>query len=205
MLFKEITSFIFEMIFIFNPLINIPTVLALTSNQDSCQRQKTINLALGVASATIIMFSICGNFLIDILDIPVAAMHFTGAVLIGNAALQMITQAGATSTAESANIAIYPIAIPLFAGPGTISLVLTKLKEALTLQDKAIIFILILISLLLSYTILSIGVRCLTNLPMVYIQTLSCLFGMILMMITMKIFIKGICDLVNIVLASIKY
>ena len=187
----SVIAFIIEMLFIFNPILKIPPILALTKNETTQTRQRILNIALSVASFIVILFSILGEYIVQSLELTQVAIYFTGAILIGNAAFRMIVPTH-IKRSTSMHVAIYPIAIPYLSGPGTISFVISNLQNCTSNNERLQILALIVLTLIMSYIIISYGVRMLAWLPSICLDSLSCIFGMLLMMIASKIFIKGI-------------
>lgn len=129
-----LTAFIIYFVVV-DPIGNSPIFLALTSGLD---RKKKTRIALeGTLFATLIMlfFALCGRWILHYLNITDSAFTIAGGLILFIVAIEMLTskrqarkqQATTDPAADSAsdgtdndNIAVFPLAIPLLAGPASI-------------------------------------------------------------------------------------
>lgn len=123
---------------IVNPLGAIPIFLSLCSNRTSSQRKKVAqNSAIAVAVILIVAAWI-GDGVLEFFGIGIPAFRAGGGLLILLMAISMMhaKQSHAKQTPTEAdeadnkeNIAVVPLAIPLMAGPGAISLVIIDANQ----------------------------------------------------------------------------
>ena len=93
--------------------------------------------AISVAAATLVAFGILGNYILEFLGVTISAFRISGGVLLLLLAIDMVLarQSGLRSTtkpedreaAHRDDVAIFPLAIPLIAGPGAMTSVLLLL------------------------------------------------------------------------------
>ncbi len=145
---------------IFNPLLNLPVFIAYTAHLSNEEQQNTVKKAMKVASFLVVICALIGGPLLDILSISLPALQFTGCILIGKSAYDMIVcESDDNSCYTSSDASVYPLAIPLLAGPGTFSFVISYMKQAESYAMQGIILCIVLLVLLTSYLILSLGCR----------------------------------------------
>jgi multiple antibiotic resistance protein len=123
---------------IIDPIGMIPLTLVATAAVPGRRRQ-IINEAVLVAGAVILVMALVGRPLLNYLGITLPAFTIAGGILLFLIAIDMLfarptgakqTDEEARAAAEAANPAVFPLAIPMIAGPGTIATVL--LLAALT-------------------------------------------------------------------------
>ena len=115
---------------IIDPVGLAPVVIALTANLNEAQRNKIITRAIVISAVIIAFFALVGRFLLDRLGIGLYAFNIAGGILLFLVAVDMLfgRSSGARETAaeqEEAltreDISVFPLAIPMIAGPGTIA------------------------------------------------------------------------------------
>ena len=136
MLESFITAFIIYFVVI-DPVGNAPIFLAVTEAQDRARKLRTALEGTAIATAIMLFFALCGAWILAYLNITEAAFKIAGGIILFLVALDMLAakrqqrkraettggdNAGETGSDEpdSDNLAIYPLAIPLLAGPSAI-------------------------------------------------------------------------------------
>jgi multiple antibiotic resistance protein len=120
------------LVVVVDPLGVAPNFVALTREFTSLERKHTLRRALIVAGGVTVFFLLCGRWLLSYLGVTVHAFAISGGVLLFVAAWPMLfghrpgLQAPESSkqSALGEDIAVFPLAIPLLSGPGTITTVL---------------------------------------------------------------------------------
>jgi MarC family membrane protein len=129
MLEHALTSFVTLFVTIDPPGL-APLFLALTAGMTRSERQQVANRATIIAFAVLVLFAVAGLGILSVFGITIHAFRIAGGVLLFYIAFEMIFEKRqdrkekSTETAQSdhiRNIAIFPLAIPLIAGPGAIS------------------------------------------------------------------------------------
>ncbi len=122
---------------IIDPLGMIPLTLVATASVPA-RRQRIVNEAVLVAAGVILVMAVVGRALLGYLGITLPAFTIAGGVLLFLIAIDMLfarptgaKQTAAETEAASAanNPAVFPLAIPMIAGPGTIATVLLLAGE----------------------------------------------------------------------------
>jgi multiple antibiotic resistance protein len=113
-----------------DPVGNAPIFLGLTAGMSTLARRSVAIRGAVVAFLILALFAVTGTGILDAMGITVDAFRVAGGLLLFYTAFEMLyakRQERKAQVSESAlrehiaNIAVFPLAIPLLAGPGTIS------------------------------------------------------------------------------------
>lgn len=187
-----------------NPAGIIPQYLAFTANLSIVDKQSAIRRALIIAA--ILLLSVCflGSFLFSIFGITARAFKIAGGIILFFIAQDMLhvrTQRLKTSPAEYSegvekqDIAVFPLAIPLIAGPGSITTVLMLGEAASSFWQHLIIAVILLVVLFVLHFILRQAMRISEKLGTIGINVLTRLMGLILAAIAVQFVLDEITDI----------
>lgn len=110
---------------------NIPIVLVLTKGMMPDQRNKVIDKAIIVAIAVLLLFAFTGQVILNYLEISIGSLRVAGGVLLLLIALQMLRgELDQPIIEEGRDVAITPLALPLLAGPGTLTTVMLLMSKS---------------------------------------------------------------------------
>jgi multiple antibiotic resistance protein len=124
---------------IIDPIGMIPLTLASTVRFDAQRRARIVDQAVLVAAAVMLVMGIVGSAVLGYLGITLPAFTIAGGILLFLIAIDMLfakpsgarrTEAEEREAAEGENPAVFPLAIPMIAGPGTIATVLLLVNLA---------------------------------------------------------------------------
>ena len=137
---------------IIDPVGTLPLFVALTHRQSRERRRLTAIRSIAVAAVTLAVFAVAGQLLLHLLGITLPAFRIAGGILLLLLSIDMVfarksgirwTTAAETEEAEeSIDVAVFPLAIPLIAGPGALTSVILLMGRAhgdLALQAIVII------------------------------------------------------------------
>ncbi len=100
-----------------------PIFVSLTKDYDK-ERQKILKEAVIVAAAILVVFALFGWLIFDIFDITINDFRIAGGIILFVVAVQHVMGTGTGPKGpEPTDIAVFPLATPLLAGPGAISTV----------------------------------------------------------------------------------
>ena len=119
---------------IFDPIGAIPIYSALTSNLSENKRRDIINKSCLVSAVILLVFATAGHLLFDFLGVSLIDFKIVGGIILLVFSINYVlgrteSQYGKVSADD---IAIFPLATPLLAGPGSISVIL--LMEGLLMK-----------------------------------------------------------------------
>jgi multiple antibiotic resistance protein len=112
---------------------------ALTPDHTEAERRAVAFKSVGLAACILLVFAFAGNVLLAYLGITLAALRISGGILLLLMAIGMVFGEGAGSRRPSGeealeamqrpDISVFPMAIPLIAGPATIGAALLLMAE----------------------------------------------------------------------------
>lgn len=136
----------FSSIFIvINPLAVTLIYVTLTDSMDAAARIQVAYEANRVALIVILVFAVAGGAILQIFGISLEAFRVAGGILLFGIGMEMVyaktsrTKMTATEKYEGIDaddIGLVPLAIPMIAGPGTITTVIVLMNES---QDFGVI------------------------------------------------------------------
>ncbi len=141
-----------------------PVFLALTAGMTRMQRHQVALRGSIIAFGILAMFALFGSSVLELLGISLGAFRISGGLLLFWISFEMIfekRQERKEKTSEVAitldhiqNIAVFPLALPLIAGPGAISATVLISGSMTTTIDKIIFILILAFSLFLVFAIL---------------------------------------------------
>ena len=115
---------------VIDPLGLVPVTLVILANNSVKERKEIITRAVIIGALVIALFALVGKVLIQSLGIGLYAFNIAGGVLLFLIALEMLfgrtpeTKTTAEEEKEAIaknDVSVFPLAIPMIAGPGTIA------------------------------------------------------------------------------------
>ena len=110
---------------------NAPIFLILTKGMEPEQRNSVIDRASLVATGVLLAFAFGGQWILRYLEISLGSLRVAGGLLLLLIALKMLEGDIDTPTVDrQRDVAITPLALPLLAGPGTITTVMLLMSDS---------------------------------------------------------------------------
>ncbi|HEY9606185.1 MAG TPA: MarC family protein, partial [Allocoleopsis sp.] len=110
---------------------NLPILLVLTKGMEPEQRHNIVDRASIVATAVLLGFAFSGQWILKYLEISMGSLRVAGGLLLLIIALRMLEGELDTPVIEQGrDVAITPLALPLLAGPGTLTTVMLLMSES---------------------------------------------------------------------------
>jgi multiple antibiotic resistance protein len=154
----------FTTIFIIvNPVEATLIFVTLTTNLNSEERCLIYRRSTLVAFAMAILFSLAGDVVLRLFGITVDSLRVAGGILLFLVAIDMLRGARQQNNVTEAelqdanlrdDISIFPMAIPLLTGPGTITVVVVLMGEAHSFMEKGLVLLAICLTFLATFFIL---------------------------------------------------
>lgn len=113
-----------------DPVGLVPVVLSLTAGLATRERRRVITRAALIAAVVMTLFGVLGQAIFASLGVTPEAFSIAGGALLFLVAIDMLfgRQSGARETPREAresrmreDVSVFPLAIPMIAGPGTIT------------------------------------------------------------------------------------
>ncbi|MBS6732078.1 MAG: MarC family protein [Streptococcus salivarius] len=128
---------------IMNPISNLPAYMALVADDSQKISRKIAFRSLLIAFVIITVFIFSGDFIFKVFGITIVSFRIAGGILVAIIGYHMINGNHSPSykgmeqqavNSDPMSIAISPLAMPLFAGPGTITTALSLANGGLRNQ-----------------------------------------------------------------------
>ena len=116
-----------------------PIFASLTSDATAAYRRAMALRSVGIAAGILIFFGLLGEDLLDALGISLAAFRIAGGLLLFLIAIDMVfekrterreTRAEEVSASDQDDISVFPMAIPMIAGPGSIASIMLLMSRS---------------------------------------------------------------------------
>lgn len=142
-----------------DPIGLAPLFLALTAGMDRVTRRHVALRGILISTGLLVMFALAGMTILDLFGITMPAFRIAGGLLLFWLAFEMVYEKRqerkqeATERVvghdEAKHIAVFPLAIPLIAGPGAISAtVLLSTEMSSPLERSALIGVIVVLMML---------------------------------------------------------
>lgn len=151
--------YVFSSIFVIvSPIGGVVTFISLTSQMTRKEKNDVAKKAVILACVIALFFAITGSMILNIFSISVDSLRVAGGLLLFSIAFDMmhakvsresITEEEITQSQEREDIWVFPIALPLLTGPGTISTVIVLMGVADGIPQKAIVLISIIFTFII--------------------------------------------------------
>jgi multiple antibiotic resistance protein len=184
-----------------DPLGVATSFVALTSEFGTLERNRTLRRAVIVAFGVTLFFLVCGRWLLDYLGVTVHAFAISGGILLFAASWPMLfghrpgLQAPESSEPGAAgeDIAVFPLAIPLLSGPGTIATVLLLTNQPDTDAFRmSILLAIVAVVFLISWFVLYTGERIMIRLGEGKVRVMTRVLGIVLAALAVQFVLDGI-------------
>lgn len=144
-----------------NPIKSAAVFAALTERGEPAYRRSTAMKSVAVAAGILVVFTLFGDDLLRFVGISLSGVRVGGGILLMLVAIDIVfgrsigppSPAAGTGTGGEADIAVFPIATPIIAGPGAITAVTVRASEA----NNEILATVLLLAVLGAVMLLTLG------------------------------------------------
>jgi len=135
----------------------------LTASMARKERNRTALRCVLIAGVMLLVFAFGGSALLGLLNVSIPAFQVAGGILLFMQALSLMFSAPGMSSikeseqaeaAQGRDIAVFPLAFPLFAGPGSFSATVLLMARAATWVERIEIVLILAVCLLITYVIM---------------------------------------------------
>ena len=190
---------------VIDPVAVLPIYLALTQFQTKERRRQTATRAVIVATSIMMVLAVTGDALLRLLGIGLPAFRIAGGLLLFLLSIDMVlarqsglrsaTEAETHEAEESYDVAVFPLGIPLIAGPGAMtSVILLMAQTNGDLAMQAIVIATMLGVLALSLATFVFAAPLMDRLGVTGINVIGRVFGIVLAALAVQYVIDGVGD-----------
>lgn len=194
-----LTAFV-TLFIVIDPILVTPIFAGLTQNESQGRRFRIALEAAIIAAGIITLFGLVGNVVLEHMGISQAAFRTAGGVLLFIMGYRMFfdpdseTEAKTPGPKASAreNIAFFPLAIPMLAGPGAIATIMLMMAPEASLSQKGSALAATYLVLAIAVLIMSFASRIGDALGKTGMNVITRLLGMLLMALSTQYVFDGI-------------
>lgn len=130
----------------------VPIFSSLTAGTSNAHRRSMALRSIAIASGVLVAFALGGEAFLGALGISLAAFKIAGGVMVFLIAIDMVFEKrtqrrenraeevkAAAPDLEAEDISVFPMAIPMLAGPGSIAAIMLLSARADTFADEAVV------------------------------------------------------------------
>lgn len=196
----EYTRFFIALFVILDPFAAVPIFLVLTKTFTVGERGRIANTAAMTVLVVLVIAALTGEALLHGMGTSLASFRVGGGIVLLLMALSMLraqTDAVRSTPAEEAEaedknaIAVVPLAIPLLAGPGSISSVIIEMHRSTTEYHGWLVILSIVLVCLFLWLVLRMAATIGKLLGQIGLNIINRLFGLILAAIAVEIMANG--------------
>jgi multiple antibiotic resistance protein len=181
------------LLFIMDPLGNIPVMLSIMKDIEPARRQRIIARELLIALGILLMFLFAGQRLLDFLQLQQESVTIAGGIVLMIIGLRMIfpgREGVMGHSGVSGEPFIVPLAIPMIAGPSCLAMLILMVRSA---PDQMMHWF---GALLIAWAMTALA---LLGAPLLYrilrergLAAIARLMGMLLVMMAVQMFLNGL-------------
>ena len=199
MLDFAVTAFA-SVLFVMDPVGAVPAYLVLTGNEQPAQRRRTALKASVTAVVLLSLFAAAGNALFRVLGLTLPAFQVAGGVLLFAVALDMMkaqrpTQEDPGELREGEakeDVALTPLAVPMLAGPASLSTVATLMSRARGWPEVSSVYLAVVLAGAITYLTLRLAGPLHQRLGQAGVHVFSRVFGLLLAAIAVQFVLDGL-------------
>lgn len=192
-----------SIISIANPFSTMPVFTAMTKQNSNEERIAIAKKATMYMVIILTIFLLAGTAIKNFFGISLAGIRVAGGLIIMQSAWAMlkpdsdgqtISEKGRESAKKKSDISFSPLAMPMLAGPGSISVVIGMASNSTTAIDFGVVIVAIILSALVSFFILRLGPISSKYISPTGMNAITSMMGFIVMAIAIQFILSGIQD-----------
>lgn len=193
--------------FVIDPLATAPIFLSITSGDSAAQRRRTAARAALASWLVLSLFALAGGVIFKAFGISLGAFKIAGGVMLLLMAIDMMraTTSRTRTTEEEQvesqardDVAIFPLAIPMLAGPGAIATVMVLMSRAAWDPIRTpMVFVAVTITCVAAYLLMRSAARAERLLPKTLMRAFERIMGLLLAAIAIEFIAGGIRDMIG--------
>jgi multiple antibiotic resistance protein len=146
-----------------DPIACVPLFVTITEGDSLAQKQRAAFRASLVAGVVLAIFALAGTFLFGVLGVSESAFRIAGGALLFLLAVDMLraqpsrqrtTPEEEQEGASKPDVSVFPLGVPMLAGPGATSTVMVLIAKAHHMVHYAVVLASIVITMTVTYWIL---------------------------------------------------
>lgn len=197
------------MFFVIDPIANVPIFLTITARDTPAQRRRIAIRAAFASWVTLSVFALAGGLIFRAFGISLGAFKIAGGLMLLLMSVDMMrAQPSPTRTSEEEqgeasatardDIAIFPLAVPMLAGPGAIATVMVLMSRAAWHATRTIaVFIAVTVVCILCWLLMRSAASAERLLPKTLLRAFERIMGLLLAAVAVEFIAGGIRDMLH--------
>ncbi len=192
-----ITAFL-TLFVVIDPVGLMPIFITLAGKHPAEEQNRIARQAVLIAAAILLVFALLGEWLLRYLEISIEAFQITGGILLLKIAVDMVFGPVEQETVEEEkealtieDVSVFPLAIPLLAGPGTFASILILTAKAHAPLSLALVLAIAAVVLLIAYVLFRLSKQLADFLGHTGILVVTRLLGILLAALAVQYIIDG--------------
>ena len=196
-------AFIVSVFAVMNPMVAIPVYLSVVDGMPKEQR-RTIPRKTAVAAFVVMITAfLLGETILWIFSVSIPALRIAGGLLLASMAWSMLqartsrtrhTSEEMEEASERGSVAIVPLAIPVTAGPGAISLMIIAATYPNPIEGKIAIMLAVMLVCIVLWGFLAMADRVQTLLGTTGMNVVTRIMGLIMLAVAMEFLTGGLSE-----------
>ena len=201
--FAAYLAFIASVFAVMNPMVAIPVYLSVVDGMPKEQRRRIPRTTAIAAFAVLATSFFLGETILSIFSVSVPALRIAGGLLLASMAWSMLqartsrtrqTSEEKEEASERGSVAIVPLAIPVTAGPGAISLMIIAATYPNPIEGKIAIMLAVMLVCLVLWGFLSMAERVQSLLGTTGMNVVTRIMGLIMLAVAMEFLTGGLSE-----------
>jgi multiple antibiotic resistance protein len=188
---------------VIDPVGLVPAFVALVGDRSEALQRATARRAILISAGLLATFAIIGGPLLAYLGISVAALQVAGGILLFRIAVDMVFAQYRRETREEEveaqtreDVSVFPLAIPLIAGPGALASILVLASGAHgDALEMGLILLMAGLVLLVAWLLLRVSSRVAALLGRTGVNVVTRILGVILAALAVQLVANGLREL----------
>ncbi len=189
--------------FVVDPMGVIPVFMAMTSNDPPEKRRSMARRASVAAFFILSTFAVAGTLIFRVFGVTLGAFKVAGGILLLLTSIEMlraqpqrtrVTPEEAQEGVDKEDVAIFPLAIPLLAGPGSIATVTTLMGKAGRILFAVPVILSIAVTCAASYAMLIAAERIQRLMGVTGLSVMNRVIGLIIGALAVQFMFDGLRD-----------
>jgi multiple antibiotic resistance protein len=191
---------------VMDPIALVPAFLGMAGMRPRAEQLRLARKAVIVAGSVMLFFALFGQVFLRYLGINLAAFRASGGVLLFLMALDMVfaRTSGARETSEEEqeakareDISVFPLGIPLIAGPGTLSSIMILTGKSISFEGDLTVIAVAFFVLGICYLALRSGSRVIGLIGKTGVNVISRVLGVLLAALAVQYIADGVRSLLQ--------
>lgn len=193
--------------FVIDPLANVPMFLSITAGDPPDQRRRTAFRAALATWITLCVFALAGGVIFRAFGISLGAFKIAGGIMLLLMSIDMMrAQPSPTRTTEEEqaegrkreDVAIFPLAVPMLAGPGAIATVMVLMSRADWQPVPTIaVFLAVTITCVIAWLLMRWASSADKYLPKTVLRAFERIMGLLLAAVAVEFIAGGVRDMIH--------